>query len=632
MEGLFCANVAAVFAIIIILFLRKMFINKVFSKFFVLLWLIVILRLLVPFEFSSALSIYEMPEKVPSVMTETEDAPPYEIPVFIYEESPEEGIFAEIPAQKEKAEISNKDILFAVWISGAAFFGGIFAARHFYAVKKLLENSERFYFLPEDFEGENTRFYKSKSISSPLSFGLLRPTVIIPENIREEQLPFVLLHEQTHIRNRDAALKTAAVAALIINWFDPFVWIMVKYFERDLERLCDERVLSSLGGEKASLYANTILDFAESESLSMSFFSAASLRERVISIMKNKTKQKHVPAFLCVFAAIIFVMTACGTTPREPEKLVVNVSDMNAVIEEAIEAEQNPQVLLDIESGETEEEEPTGTFEYTVPGDFNGYRVDFTWPCEETVVTCGLWGYKDHTGIDIGENKGSEIYAAAGGTVTTVKRVDTAYGWHAIIDHGNSVSTLYAHCSEIYVHEGQKVEKGELIALTGSSGNSTGTHLHFELRYGELYLDPLKHIPTPEQENYMSSQFRGEAEESGYIRPVLGNITAVFEAGRHLGVDYYGELGSNICAVSGGTVVKAARDETDYGNHIIIDHGNGIQTLYAHCEELFVEPGQEVSAGEVIASIGASGNSTGPHLHFEFRINGEYVDPMGYIG
>ena len=87
-------------------------------------------------------------------------------------------------------------------------------------------------------------------------------------NISQKQLPFVLLHEQTHIENRDAALKFAAAAALSINWFNPLVWVMVKYFLRDIERCCDEKVLASLKGEKASFYANTILDFAERESLS----------------------------------------------------------------------------------------------------------------------------------------------------------------------------------------------------------------------------------------------------------------------------------------------------------------------------------------------------------------------------
>uniref|UniRef100_A0ACD5H2F0 M23 family metallopeptidase n=1 Tax=Desertifilum tharense IPPAS B-1220 TaxID=1781255 RepID=A0ACD5H2F0_9CYAN len=68
-----------------------------------------------------------------------------------------------------------------------------------------------------------------------------------------------------------------------------------------------------------------------------------------------------------------------------------------------------------------------------------------------------------------------------------------------------------------------------------------------------------------------------------------------------------------------------------YGNSVILDHGNGITTLYAHASELFVQEGQTVQGGEAIATVGSTGLSTGPHLHFEVRENGEPVDPMNYL-
>ncbi|MBQ6701014.1 MAG: M23 family metallopeptidase [Oscillospiraceae bacterium] len=108
---------------------------------------------------------------------------------------------------------------------------------------------------------------------------------------------------------------------------------------------------------------------------------------------------------------------------------------------------------------------------------------------------------------------------------------------------------------------------------------------------------------------------------------------SLWEYKGHLGADYTpaeGE-GSDILAVADGKVVKAKWGHTGYGNCIILDHGGGIQTLYAHCHELFVELGDEVKAGDVIASVGSSGNSTGTHLHFELRQNGTYVDPEKYI-
>ncbi|MDE5649084.1 MAG: M23 family metallopeptidase, partial [Oscillospiraceae bacterium] len=68
-----------------------------------------------------------------------------------------------------------------------------------------------------------------------------------------------------------------------------------------------------------------------------------------------------------------------------------------------------------------------------------------------------------------------------------------------------------------------------------------------------------------------------------------------------------------------------------YGNYVMVDHGNGISTLYAHCASVYVSVGQSVSAGETIASVGSTGWSTGNHCHFEVRVNGSTVDPTSYL-
>ena len=101
--------------------------------------------------------------------------------------------------------------------------------------------------------------------------------------------------------------------------------------------------------------------------------------------------------------------------------------------------------------------------------------------------------------------------------------------------------------------------------------------------------------------------------------------------GFHYGIDIGMPFGTEICAVKDGTVKAAVESTTGYGYHIILDHGNGVETLYAHCSELLVEEGAEIAKGDVIAKIGSTGNSTGPHCHFEVRINGEQVDPLLYL-
>lgn len=98
----------------------------------------------------------------------------------------------------------------------------------------------------------------------------------------------------------------------------------------------------------------------------------------------------------------------------------------------------------------------------------------------------------------------------------------------------------------------------------------------------------------------------------------------------HLGVDLAMPSGSPVSAADGGTVIFTGYSGS-YGNLVKLDHGNGIITYYAHCSEITANQGQTVKQGETIAKVGSTGNSTGPHLHFEVRVNGENVDPMTYL-
>ncbi|HQM96977.1 MAG TPA: peptidoglycan DD-metalloendopeptidase family protein, partial [Clostridia bacterium] len=103
-----------------------------------------------------------------------------------------------------------------------------------------------------------------------------------------------------------------------------------------------------------------------------------------------------------------------------------------------------------------------------------------------------------------------------------------------------------------------------------------------------------------------------------------------FEWRMHNGVDLGGTQGYNIVSANEGVVSIASWGE-GYGYYVVVDHGGGISTLYAHCSKLLVSAGQSVKKGQVIALIGATGWATGPHLHFEVIIGGKRVDPLLYI-
>ncbi|MBQ8917774.1 MAG: peptidoglycan DD-metalloendopeptidase family protein, partial [Oscillospiraceae bacterium] len=111
----------------------------------------------------------------------------------------------------------------------------------------------------------------------------------------------------------------------------------------------------------------------------------------------------------------------------------------------------------------------------------------------------------------------------------------------------------------------------------------------------------------------------------GYFNGSLGSYWG------HTGMYIAGNYGAPVRASRSGTVVRSAW-YGPYGMHVIIDHGNGVTTLYAHMSEKYAVVGQYVVQGEMIGKVGRTGNVTGPHLHFEVRINGAYQDPIRYIG
>lgn len=98
----------------------------------------------------------------------------------------------------------------------------------------------------------------------------------------------------------------------------------------------------------------------------------------------------------------------------------------------------------------------------------------------------------------------------------------------------------------------------------------------------------------------------------------------------HTGTDIGAPMGADFVAAAKGVVIKATMNPA-YGNMVIIDHGGGVQTLYAHGSEILVQVGQEVEAGTPVLKVGSTGYSTGPHAHFEIRINGQTVNPLEYL-
>lgn len=234
----------------------------------------------------------------------------------------------------------------------------------------------------------------------------------------------------------------------------------------------------------------------------------------------------------------------------------------------------------------------------------------------DTVIASGTPYYKDFAIMLDGEEKAYVATAAeADSIIETLKSKEST--------NANSISYVAKYSSE-------KLEESSTDAVVES-----------------LYVAPAPVVPvvTAKSTVKSSGSYSGKVNTSQTVsysnqtigislaRPVSGTITSRFgkrSRGTHTGLDIATSKGTPVGAAAAGTVTYAGPKGT-YGNLVVIDHGNGVQTYYAHCSTVNCSVGQYVSQGQIISTVGSTGNSTGPHLHLEIRINGICQNPQNYL-
>lgn len=217
------------------------------------------------------------------------------------------------------------------------------------------------------------------------------------------------------------------------------------------------------------------------------------------------------------------------------------------------------------------------------------------------------------------------------------KSSETTYKMYAITLDGNNQS---------YVNT---MEEAEEVVAKIKNDNSKND---LKLGITEIYttnLEELNTVKVADAESNISNtvneakkqeQVKSAKTFNGVyfsVKPVTGTITSRFGSkesirkSAHKGIDIGSPNGTPIYATADGTVTYSGYNSGGYGNLVIISHGNGIETYYAHCSKLYVKKGQKVNAGDNIAAVGSTGRSTGNHLHFEIRQNGSQINPQRYV-
>ncbi len=213
-----------------------------------------------------------------------------------------------------------------------------------------------------------------------------------------------------------------------------------------------------------------------------------------------------------------------------------------------------------------------------------------------------------------------------------------------------TVSTVKSESSVKYstktIYTGKHTRGYEKVETKGEEGLKTETAVIETLNGNEtaktviarkIIKKPVERVVVKGTATSMATATaRAEAQSAGFIRPMnrahIKMISAYWGDGRgHKAIDFAGDVGAPIFAAKGGKVTFAGWDG-NYGYAVVIDHGNGFKTRYAHASALCVKTGATVTQGQQVAKLGNTGRSTGPHLHFEILKNGTQINPAPYIG
>ena len=221
-----------------------------------------------------------------------------------------------------------RSMLFAVWIAGALAIGAAMLIRYVRSMRAFAESlpdgdPRTARFLAEHPTLRRVQVRVSGAIASPLSYGVLRPVILLPKGMdrqSDQALSFVLMHEMSHILAMDALRKLLLLLCVCLHWMNPAVYLLLLLASRDMELLCDERVLAACGPGARRTYALTLLDMEEKRmtlSPVSSPFSMTAIEER-IETMKNMKKKSAFSALIALMMVSVAVVALATDMPEEP--------------------------------------------------------------------------------------------------------------------------------------------------------------------------------------------------------------------------------------------------------------------------------------------------------------------------
>ncbi len=510
----------------------------------------------------------------------------------------------------------------------------------------------------------NAGVWRTARAATPLTLGLLRPVILLPEQaLPAEHLELILRHELLHIRRGDLWYKALLLTVNAVHWFNPLVWWMAREAGRNLEYCCDDAVVRGRDADFRRRYGAVLLHAAGGggPALCTRFGdSGTRLKGRLMNLFQTKRTGAAMVCLVLAGAVLAGGLVACESagaagsgdptasppppaptqTAQAGKDLVlegVAVNDSAAVLARAYEAVYGVDMpRIDYASEQ-----------WVVFHDYWGLAV-------YDRASGGIVGAADTPALGLNRIQGdqyTDVQVSADAQAVRLENVPNSDGtcWTYLWEEDlfqTGVAESFEAAADPLGDDPEEEARVRGVEPAGAASNFAllpdGTLLYLLLPEGssglirEILLaevDPQGQVttrelfPTAGAENGcqwpVPEEFRISALIGSRVHPVTGAKS------EHSGVDIAAREGTPVLAALNG-VVAASGFDASYGNYVELTHEDGLSTLYAQLSTRKVEEGDTVDRGQVIGAVGATGASTGAHLHLEFRVNGEPADPLAY--
>ena len=362
-------------AVLVVLMLRKVFYwCGVSKKYTVLLWLIPFLLLICPWKMSSPVGIFSLaPSDYDSsyaqyALERQEQFFTKEEGVTGEEEPRDSVVFGSEDSSLKKSEESALEvkqfesqsalfpiyswqtfwiILTVIWFDGMLLLF-VHAAISYCRLKKKvcihIRKAENIYFVDE--------------ITVPMVIGLVKSKIYLPSGMDEVHIPYVVAHENTHIRRKDPLFKFVAYMITCVHWFNPFVWLAYFFMEKDMEMACDEETIQSLGVEKKKEYATALLQLATGKRMIFAVplaFGEGDTKSRIRNVMKYQKTMKMVAVLAVVAGALVLLLFMTKESDKDYTAVLTNPGSVGSSGEKENEQIVNGEEHVDLEAAKQEE-------------------------------------------------------------------------------------------------------------------------------------------------------------------------------------------------------------------------------------------------------------------------------------